>query len=387
MAEDSGIVGPEVQLPGSDQFLLMMGRLLLLLGVLAWVVWLVVQLVRMLRRRAAVRRGDEPPPRRRRRRVPITLGVVTVVGLVTTVATLQPPFFVPEFPPLPQLLPDEALFYRPVTDLPVAADSERWIASQGGLAWGSGFSGEEYAGVAAGMPFNLADRSTPMVDVELTQYPDSSYPGPYPITDPAYIEMLPNYGFDQHYLVLDLEQRRAWELIAARRWFGRWQAGAGASWSMDSVDYPIGSTIAAGLPLLPGTITYDEVADGSIDHLLLGASPITATGRFVWPARGGDGVSTDPDAPPMGAWMRLRADADLSALGPQARVIAEAAQRYGVLLSDTGPGFGLRGTVDARWDNADLATLNELSTDDFEFLDVSSIIVSEDSMAARPPAG
>ena len=65
-------------------------------------------------------------------------------------------------------------------------------------------------------------------------------------------------------------------------------------------------------------------------------------------------------------------------------MIAAAAQRYGVLLSDTGPGFGLRGTPDARWDNEDLDTLRQLSSDDFEVVDPRDIVVSEDSMAAHP---
>ena len=174
-------------------------------------------------------------------------------------------------------------------------------------------------------------------------------------------------------------------MISARRWFGSWQAGAGATWDMDSVRYPTGSTIASGLPLLPGTITYAEVASGAINHMILGAVPHTAQGQFVWPARGSDGTSTDPDAPPMGAWLRLRPDADLSGLGPQAGVIARAAQRHGILLSDTGPGFGLRGTVDRRWDGADLQTLGQLTIDDFEIVDTSGVVVSPQSMEARAP--
>ncbi len=154
---------------------------------------------------------------------------------------------------------------------------------------------------------------------------------------------------------------------------------------MDSNAYPEGSTIAAGMPLLPGTITFDEVESGSIDHLLLGASPITAAGEFVWPARGADGTSEDPWAPPMGSWLRLRSDVSLEGLGPQATVIAEAARRHGVLLSDTGPGFGLRGTPDARWDDADLATLSQLSMDDFEVVDPTSIISDPRSLAVEQP--
>lgn len=376
-AEELEIKGPEVLVPGSDFLMMGLGRLLLLLGALALVVALVLRLVR---------RRRHPD----RRRPPIVVGLaaaVTLLGLVLTVVTWPPRFFVPEFPALPQLLPDQALFYRPVTDLPVSPDSDRWIASQQSFPVRAAFSGQVEDGVVWGLPFNLVDDSTPRIDVELTQYPEASYPGPYPITDPAYIESMPTYHFDQHYLALDLERRQAWELIATRRWFGRWQAGAGETWSMDSLDYPDGSSIAAGLPLLPGSVTYTEVASGRIDHAILGVSWVTAKDQFVWPARGTDGRSTDPDAPPMGAWMRLKSDVDLSGLGPQAQIVARAAQQYGVILSDTGPEFSLRGTPDGRWDDEDLRTLRTLTTDSFEFVDTTGVMVSPDSMAANPPAG
>jgi hypothetical protein len=367
------VVGPDVLIPGSDFLLAGLGRVMLLIGVVVLVVAVV------LRVRAA-RRG---PEHRRRPVLLVSAAAVLGVGGLLTAAYWPPAFFAPEFPPLPRLLPEDAVFYRQITDLPVAEDSDRMIASQGGLPLGSGFRSVVQEGVLWGNPFNIVEADTPMMDVEITQYPEFSHLGRYPMTDPAYIEGLPTYHFDQHYLAIDLERRQNWELIAARRWFGRWQAGAGATWSMDSLDYPDGRTIAAGLPLLPGTITYDEVAGGRIDHLLLGASPITASGEFIWPARATDGRSEDPDAPPMGAWFRLRSDVDLSGLGPQARVIAEAAQRYGILMSDTGPGFGLRGTPDARWDERDLDTLGQITTDDFEVVDASAVMVDVDSMAAR----
>lgn len=147
------------------------------------------------------------------------------------------------------------------------------------------------------------------------------------------------------------------------------------------------ATFVARIPLLPGVIRYDEVESGSIDHMILGASPISARGRFIWPARNSDGVSDDPDAPPMGAWMRLKPETDLSGLGPQAKVIATAAQRYGLMISDTGPPFRLRGTPDRRWDTKDLKTLETLTADDFEFVDSSLIKVSDDSLEAVQPNG
>ena len=378
---ESVVLGAEVLVPGSD-FLVQDGaRLLLLIGILATVIAVVVRLVRGRRSRLE-RLGRQRRPR------PIGVAVaasLAVSGLLLTVVTWPPRFVVPEMSELPRLLPEDALFYRTVTDLPASSASDRQIASQNSMPFQASFRGTVEQGIVWGVPFNLVDSDTPMVDVEITLYPETSYPGPYPISDPAYIEGMPTFHTDQHYLAVDVERRTAWELISATNWFGRWQGSAGASWSMDSTDYPAGSTIAARLPLLPGTITYDEVADGEIGHVILGSSETTARGRFQWPALGADGISDDPDAPPMGSWLRLSADADLSGLGPQAQVIARAAQRYGIILSDTGPGFNVRGTVDHRWDEADLGTLSSLTADDFEVLDATGVMVSTDSMAARPP--
>lgn len=370
--EQPAIVGPDVLVPGSEQVLGGLGRILAILGAAALLVTFLVR-----RRRAA--------PRRRPVGMAIA-GAVTALGVVLAAVWWPPRFYAPEFPPLPPLFPEASLFGRTVTDLPAAPQSDRWIASQGALQLGSGFTSQVVEGVLWGNPFNLVDGSTPRKDVDIRVWKGGSHRGPYPISDPAYIEGMPTYGFDMHYLAVDLQTREAWELIAARAWFGKWEADSGAYWKMDSLDYPDGSTIAAGLPMLPGTVTYAEVAAGEVAHVLLGATPISSP-EWIWPARGSDGRSTDPGAPPMGAWMRLKPDVDLSGLGPQARVIAEALQRYGLILSDTGPGFGLRGTPDARWDPEDLRTLSRITTDDFEFVDTSSIVVDPGSMEVTPPRG
>jgi hypothetical protein len=176
-----------------------------------------------------------------------------------------------------------------------------------------------------------------------------------------------------------------WELIAASRWFGHWEADAGALWSMDDLRFPSGSTTASGLPVLAGLLTYQDVAAGSVQHVMLAGSPVIGRLPPVWPARGSDGTSTVPGAPPMGSWLRLRADVALDGLSPQAKVVAEGLQRYGMVLVDTAGSFGVSSTPDRRWDGADLATLARLSAADFEVVDASGIEVSADSMEARPP--
>ncbi len=373
--QPGGTVGPDVVVPGSQQLL---PGVFLLLALLAVVV-LVALLVRRVWRSSRGRTSGRPIG------VAVAGAAVLVLGAATWI-TRPPPFFVPELGALPTLMPEDNVFRRTVTDLPVAVDSGRWISTIDDLPLTPGFGGTVVSGVVFGIPYNFVDDRTPRYDVDIVRWTDSSFRGPYPITDPAYIQSMPTYGFDMHYIGIDTSTSEVWELLSVRRWFGRWEADSGGRYRTDSNDYPEGSTIAAGLPLLPGTVTYDEVAAGTVGHVLLGAAPTTAKDRWIWPAVATDGPSADPDAPPQGAWLRLRADADLSELGPQARVIAQGLQRYGMILSDTGPRFGLSGTPDARWDDGDLRTLATLTAGDFEVVDPSGIVVDPGRLAVRPPA-
>jgi hypothetical protein len=371
----TGIVGPDRVIPPGLWFVVI--RLLFLATLVVALVAVVSLVVGLLRRR-------RHPERRRVGWFTRAVLGLTVVMAVAVWWVWPPPFFVPTFPPIPPTLPANTFAYRPVGDLPVAAQSGAWVGALGSRRLALGSASKVIGGAAVGMPFNIADASTPMEDVSIDRHVSSSYRGRYPMTDPAYIQSMPIYHFDDHYLVIDPGRREVWELWMVSRSFGRWHADSGAHWSMDSVDYPVGKTIAAGLPILPTLVTYADVASGRVGHVAYVTQP-TSRG-FTWPARSGDGRSTDPSAPPQGAWFRLKAGADLSRLGPQARVVAKGLQEFGAILVDTSPVFSIRGTPDARWDDRDLATLSTLSTDDFEAVDPSGAVVSKDSLEMRPPA-
>ncbi len=375
-AEDpaTAIVGPpDMTMPGSEVLLFRGGALLAVVGVLALAI--------VLGRRALRRRRDRPV---RGRKGPVAAGVVVGVGIALAVLNRPPPFFTPEFPPLPQLLPQAAFFYRQTADLPLHPDSDEQIASLGGHPVVPNAAATVRDGVVWGKPFNFVDGRTPRHRFRF-HYSAGSDHVEYPISEPAYIQSMPTYGFDDHYIGVDLEHREMWEVITIRDWFGVWSGTAGAHWDLDDLRYPRGRTTASGLPILPGLFTWAEVDAGAVSHVITVTSPVSGRGEWVWPARGTDGVSDDPAAPPMGSWLRLRDDADLGGLGPQATVIARALQTYGAVISDTGPNFAVHGTPDARWDDADLATLELLSTDDFEVVDAQALMVAADSMEARSP--
>jgi hypothetical protein len=376
MLVQAQVVGPQVNLPGSQQLAPAFFAIFAVGSAVALVISLLV-------RRARNRDGHRSFPV-----VSTALVIATVGAIVMAVLSWPPQFRSPEFPPTGRLFPSEAFFYRTATDLPVAADSDRWLASMGDDTLVAGFGGEPVDGVVFGVPFNLVDADAPTTSVEMRGDPARSYTGPYPISDPAYIESMPTYGFDNHYVALDQDARSMWELIGVTVWFGRWQADAGARWDLDSLSFGGPATTASRLPLLPGTLTYDEVVAGRVDHVVWAGAPTLSSSRFVWPALATDGLSDSADAPPMGAWLRLRADADLEGLGPQARVIAEGLQTHGMIMSDTSnQRFGLRGTPDGRWDRADLGSLGRFTAADFEVVDPSGVMVAPDSMAALPPGG
>ncbi|MFZ4517107.1 MAG: hypothetical protein ACOYOP_01885 [Microthrixaceae bacterium] len=375
------VVGPALRVPGSDQFMFVVGLIWLVVGLVALVAALVVR---------TVRRRRDPE---HRRRPPVVVGITVVVALLgagVAVANRPLPFEAPEFPALPRLFPDSAFFYRPITDLPVRADSAATTGALRGpdgspLQFRAGFGGVPYNNIVFGVPFNIVTDSTPREKVHVTDPANSSLGGPVPITNPAYIESFPGYGYDNHYVGIDVDAGRMWELISTRRWFGHWSALSGVQWDLSDLRFPKGTSTGSGLPLFPGTVTYDQVASGTVDHAIIAAGP-TNSPRFVWPARFSDGTSTDPAAPPMGTWFRLRADAPVADLPPQARVLATALQRHGMVLSDTAATFSLRGTPDRRWDVGQLAALERFTAADFEVVDASGVMVAPDSMEAKPPS-
>ncbi len=213
-------------------------------------------------------------------------------------------------------------------------------------------------------------------------YADESDPGPYP--DPTRLTL--EYGSDQHLLVVDTSSCHLYEAYDVRSEGGEWQAGSGAIWDLRSnalrpADWT--SADAAGLPILPGLVRYDEIAAGSIQHALR----FTAedTNGYIWPAR--HLTSNDPSSslPPMGARFRLKASFVISSYPPELQVILKAMQTYGLVLADNGSSWYVSGAPDERWDNDMLHQLDSISGGDFEAVDTSGMILDPNSAQARDP--
>lgn len=285
--------------------------------------------------------------------------------------------------------PSDSVWNTRVDSLLVDPHSADYIATIGatdGLHpdFGSGL----WDGGPIGIPYNVVSGSQPRVAVEF-DYADQSDRGPYPIPPDALIEGGPDSEGDRHILVVDRDACVLYEMWKARpQPDGSWQAGSGAAFDLKRHTLrPAGwtSADAAGLPILPGLVRYDEAASGSINHAIRFTVQSTRK-EYIWPARHYASSSTDIKRPPMGQRFRLRTDFDISGFSPINQAILKALKIYGMFVADNGSDMYLSGVPDERWDNDDLHRLQErVHASDFEAVDESTLIIDVDSGQANQP--
>lgn len=295
------------------------------------------------------------------------VGAVCLLLLAT--APAQGGVTLPEAPGC-TIFPATNVWNKRVDDLPVRDDSETLKQSIGLDDYLHPDFGS-YEGY--GIPYNVVGARAPKRTVRFT-WPDESDPGPYPIPREPLIEGAGAAG-DRHLLVVDRSSCMLYELYNARLTDSGWRAGSGAIWDLDSNALrPKGHTSAdaAGLPILPGLVRYDEVAAGEIAHALRFTAPETRR-QFIYPARHFASDSDDPTLPPMGLRVRLKKSVDISGFGPQSRVLLRALKRYGMLLADNGSPWFVTGAPDPRWDDDELHELHSITGADFEVVDTSTL--------------
>ncbi len=236
------------------------------------------------------------------------------------------------------MFPSSNVWNRRVDSLPVAGDSAAMISAIGlGAHLHPDFG--SYSGY--GIPYNIVGTSTPRSTVKF-QYASESDKVGYPIPAHPKIEG----GSDRHLLMVDTNACKLYELYAAVKTSSGWKAGSGAVWNLRSNALrPNGwtSADAAGLPILPGLVRYDEVARGAILHALRFTAPSTCAGH-IYPARHDAGSGSCSAEPPMGLRVRLKASVSLSGYGTQARILLTALKRYGMILADNGSPWYVTGS-------------------------------------------
>jgi hypothetical protein len=282
-----------------------------------------------------------------------------------------------------EILPANNIWNTPVDQLAPDPYSSSYLDAIGANSgvhpdFGSG----TWDGGPIGIPYEVVLGGQPRVQITF-DYADESDPGPYPIPPDAQIEGGSDSSGDRHVLVLDRDQCRLYETWSNYpQPDGSWQAGSGAVFDLRSNALrPRGwtSADAAGLPIFPGLVRYEEVASGDIRHALRFTAPRTRR-AFVWPARHYASSSTAPELPPMGQRFRLKGDVNISRFSAEVQVILRALKKYGMILADNGSAWYISGVPDSRWDNDALVQeLSEIRGSDFEAVDVSPLMVNEDS--------
>ena len=311
---------------------------------------------------------------------------LTVAVSPTTASAGTP---VPGAPNCP-MFPADNVWNTPIANLPVNPQSAAWMASMdaGTTNLHPDFGPSGDPSTPYGIPYTVVSPSQPEVPITF-QYADQSDPGPYPFSASTPIEGGQGSTGDRHAIMVNPSTCTLYELYDAQYNASGSTAGSGAIWNLDSNTLrPAGwtSAEAAGLPILPGLVRYDEVQSGVIAHAIRMTAEATDT-SYVWPARHEAGTSSNPDLPPMGARFRLKADYDISGYSPQAQVVLRAMQQYGLILADNGSNWYFGGTADDNWPIALVDELKEVPASAFEAVDQSSLMIDPNSGQARQLGG
>ena len=224
-----------------------------------------------------------------------------------------------------------------------------------------------------GIPYNLVGKNQKMKTISF-QYSSESDPGPYPVPDNALIES----GSDRHLLVIDTANLKLYELFnALRDNNNNWKAGSGAIFDLTSNvlrhDYWT-SADAAGLPIFPGLVRYDEVVEkGVINHALRFTVNDTRN-AFIHPATHAASNSSNVNFPPMGMRVRLKAGFNITGFSPHIQVILKALKKYGMFVADNGSNWYITGSPDSRWNDDELGELKTIKGNNFEVVKMGTVI-------------
>jgi len=285
-----------------------------------------------------------------------------------------------------QIFPKDHIWNVPIDTLPVDPQSAVYINSIGNSTHLRANFGEW------GLPYNVVDNTQAMHMVRFI-HPEVSDQVPYPIPDNPLMELegspetCADSGQDCHVLIVNKDTNYLYELFFAKRYpDGTWTAYSGAVYNLSG--YRLrppgwGAADAAGLAILPGLVKYDEVEAGAINHAIRFSLQKTNNSK-VWPAIASTSDYIDGKNPPFGQRFRLKSSFDTSGYPYQSRIVLEALKKYGMILADNAVAdIPIYGTPDPRWNEVDLSTLQTVNASDLEAVDVSSLMIDENSGQAR----
>jgi hypothetical protein len=250
------------------------------------------------------------------------------------------------------------------------------------------FGQGEYQGSTIGIPYSVVNLQQPNIPINFTAYGDESDPGPMPIalTDP--IEGYPNPGTgDRHVLVLDNSNCFLYEMDSSYPQTSSWNADSAAVWDLlgnEQRPYTWTAADAAGLPIFPGLVRYDEVAASAINHAIRFTLQ-NSRAAFIPPASHWAANSTNALAAPMGMRLRLKSTFDVSGYSTTNQVILNAFKKYGIIMADNGSSMYIGGAPDERWSNDDLHNLDQVQASDFEVIEMTPVYTSANVPTGAAP--
>lgn len=275
-----------------------------------------------------------------------------------------------------QIFPPSHPLNKDITNEPVDPNSTA-ILNLIGLSKGlfPDFGSGTWEGVPIGIPYVVVGANQPLVDINYVSYGEESDPGPFPIPLNAPIEG--NGNGDAHVLCVDVYNGMLYELYDSEVNGNSWNAGSGAKYNLNTVEYrPAGwtSADAAGLPIFPCLVRYPEVENGEIDHAIRFTLPRSNIYEgYVLPARHLVSGTTNSNQLPFGGRLRLKANFDISGFSETNQVILRALKKYGLILADVGSSMFISGAPHESWNNSDLKELGAVKVADFEVIELGSI--------------
>ena len=262
-----------------------------------------------------------------------------------------------------EVFPPDNPWNQVVSDWPVHPNSENLIASIGPA---------KPFRCNTDMGFILVPPNQKRLDVKIPGGPGESDPGPYPVPDDMPIEDWPidyrsnsaarektlddaqrdrsKRGGDRHAIVVDPINRMLYEFYQAKKTDSGWEAAGAAIFDLKSNKLrPEGwtSTDAAGLPIFPAVVRYDELRRGTVEHAM--RVTVTKTRRaYIAPATHFASQLVDENLPRMGERLRLRQDFDISGFSPEVQAILKGLKKYGMFVADNGIDWAISVTPDER---------------------------------------
>jgi len=283
------------------------------------------------------------------------------------------------------VFPTDNWWNRDISTMPVHARSSQWLSHMSTDRNLHPDFGPSYGdGPNYGIPITIVGGSHQKVPVSFT-YAAESDRVRYPFGRDTRIEGGRNSGGDMHAIVVDNSTCRLYETWNTRVRNGGWVAGSGATWSLKSNSLRREgwtSADAAGLPILPGLLRWNEVKAGRIGHAIRFTTDVTSR-RHLWPAKHDAGSQDGLDYPPMGARFRLKASYPLTGYGRFARRIVMAMKRYGLVLADNGSPWFFQGEQNAQWPASMVEQLKRIPASQFQAVDTSRLMVRSTSAATR----